>query len=69
MCLKSKYVTGDVTVGIVGKMPIEGVHMLLGNDIAGGQVNMCPVLCEQPVINETCTLSVDESQLYPGRVV
>ncbi len=34
MCLKSKYVTGDVTFGIVYKTPVEGVHMLLGNDIA-----------------------------------
>ncbi len=38
-------VTGDVTVGIVNKIRIEhveGVHMLLGNDIACGQVD---VLC------------------------
>ncbi len=45
VCLKSKYVTGDVTVGIVDKIPVEGVHMLHGNDIARGQVNMCHVLC------------------------
>ncbi len=69
VCLKSKYVTGDVTVGIVDKIPVEGVYMLLGNDIAGGQVNMCPVLCEKPVLDETCTLSVDEPQLYPDCVV
>ena len=61
--------TGDVTVGIVDKIPVEGVHMLLGNDIAGGQVNMCPVLCEKPVLDETCTLSVGESQLHPEYVV
>ncbi len=60
-----KYVTGDVTVGI----PIEGLHMLLGNDIAGGQVNMCHVLCEKPLVKETCTLSTDESQLFPECVV
>ncbi len=38
--------------------------MLLGNDIAGGEVNMCPVLCKKRVVEETCTLSADESQLY-----
>ncbi len=69
VCLTSKYVTGDVTVGIVDKIPVEGVHMLLGNDIAGGQVNTCPVLCEKPVVDEIFTLSVDESQLYPECVV
>ncbi len=41
VCLKSKYMTGiDVTVGIVDKIPVESVQMLLGNAIAGGQVNM-----------------------------
>ncbi len=47
VCLKSKYVIGDVTVGIVDKIPIEGVHMLLGNDLARGRVDMCPVLFEK----------------------
>ncbi len=61
--------TGDVTVAIVDKIPVEGGHMLLWNDIAGGQVNVCPVLCEKPVIGETCTLSAVESQLYPECVV
>ncbi len=37
--------------------------MLLGNNIAGGQVNMCPVLYEKSVVDDTCTLSSVESQL------
>ncbi len=57
--LNSKYVTGDVTDGIADEISIGGVHMLLGNDLAGGQVNMCPVLCEKPV------MSVDKSELQP----
>ncbi len=65
VCLKSKYVTDDVTVGIVDKIPVNGVDMLLMNDIGGGQVNVCPVLCEKPVVDEICTMPVDESQLYP----
>ncbi len=47
VCLKSKYVTGDVTVGILDKIPVEGIHILLGNDLAGGEVDMCLVLCEK----------------------
>ncbi len=58
--------TGDAAGGIADTIPIEGVHMLLGNDLAGGQVNMYPVLCEKHVI---CTISVDESELYPECVV
>ena len=30
VCLKSKYVTGDVTVGTMDRIPVEGVHMLHG---------------------------------------
>ncbi len=33
------------------------------------QVSMRPVLCEKSVIDETCKLSVDESELYPDYVV
>ncbi len=57
LCLKSKYVTGDMTVGIVDKIPVESVHMLLGSDFPSGQVDMWPVLCEKPVIDETSRLS------------
>ena len=48
--------TGDVTVGIIDKTPIEGIYIFLGNYLAGGQGDMCPVLCEKPVIGETCTI-------------
>ncbi len=67
--LKSKHVTGDMTVGIVDKIPVDGVHMLLGSDLAGGQADTCPVLCEKPVIDETCSMSVIVPELYPGYVV
>ncbi len=46
VCLNSKYVSGDATFGIVDKIPIEDGHMLPGSALAGGQVDMCPVLCE-----------------------
>ncbi len=46
--LKPSYVTSDVTVGIVDKLP-----MLPGNGHAGGKV-VCAVLCENPIIDETC---------------
>ncbi len=43
VCWKSKYVTGDVTVGIVDKIPIEGVQMLLGNDLDRWTCVLCCV--------------------------
>ena len=33
--LKSDLVTGPVEVGIVSEIPVEGVDMVLGNDLAG----------------------------------
>ena len=50
MCFKSKYVTVDVVVGVVDKIPIDGVGILLGNNLSGGQGEICPVLCEKPVV-------------------
>ncbi len=49
VCLKSKYVSGDVTVSIVHKRLIDGIDMLLGNGLAGGHVEICPVVNEKPV--------------------
>ncbi len=40
MFLTSTYAAGDVAVDIVDKLPIEGVHMLLGNDLASGQLDV-----------------------------
>ncbi len=43
VCIKSNYVSGDVTVGIVNKILIDGVDMLLENDLASGNVEICVV--------------------------
>ena len=68
----STYVSGYVTVGIVDKMhvPIDGVDMLLENDLAGGQVEVCLMLCEKPVVPyETYNVTCEVSDLYPEGVV
>ena len=36
--LKSDLVSGTVTVGARPSLPIEGVHLILGNDLAGDKV-------------------------------
>ena len=63
------WLPSDVTVGIVDKIHIEGVHMLLRNNFVGGQVDMCFVLYEKSLIGETCTMSADEPELDPKCVV
>ncbi len=36
--LKSDLVTGLVTLGVCLQLPVDGVDLILGNDLAGGQV-------------------------------
>ena len=36
--LKSDLVTGQVKVGLMSSLPIKGISLLLGNDLAGGKV-------------------------------
>ena len=43
------YVTGEVTVGVKDTLPIDGVDMLMGNDLAGGKVIPNLQMVENPV--------------------
>jgi hypothetical protein len=48
--LKSGLITGEVTVAVRPELPIKGVHMLLGNDLAGKKVFPDPIVIEKPVM-------------------
>ncbi|KAL2102623.1 hypothetical protein ACEWY4_001791 [Coilia grayii] len=59
--LRSNLVNGYVTVGVVPSLPIDGVGLLLGNDLAGDLVSVTPIVssvpCESPemvVLEEQC---------------
>ena len=47
--LQSGLVTGLVTVAIRPDLPLEGVDMILGNDLAGGEVFPTPIVVNNPV--------------------
>ena len=65
--LKSKFITGPVTVGISPTLPVEGVSLLLGNDLASGKDILSPIVSDT---NEICTSSDDKNEhLYPACVV
>ena len=67
--LESEYTTGLVTVGKVPRLPMEGVDMILGNDIAGPKVKVTPRLRLQPVLNEsTEKLQVEHPGIFPACV-
>lgn len=48
VCLKSDLVSGFVQVGVLSQRPVEGVDLILGNDLAGGKVFLQPVVVDAP---------------------
>ena len=48
--LVSNLVTGSVVVGTRPTLPIKGVSLLLGNDLAGGKVVADPKVTYKPII-------------------
>ena len=63
--LKSDLVSGPVTVGVTPSLPkgLEGVTLLLGNDVAGRKVVVEPVM-EITVSSENNTAQLEED--IPG---
>jgi hypothetical protein len=43
--LKSDLITGPVIVGVRPTLPVQGVSLLLGNNLAGGKVVLDPIVC------------------------
>ena len=62
--LQSDLVTGDVTIGLIPDLPMTGVSLLLGNDLAGGHVVPCVELTSKPNLEQTCDV-----ETYPACVV
>ena len=69
MCLFSDLVTGNVTVGIRPSLPIQGISMLLGNDLAGGKVLPSPVVSTSPVLHCSDDLAVKFPEVFHSSVV
>ena len=68
--LKSDLVSGPVTVGARPSLPIEGVHLILGNDLAGDKVVVNPVMTEKPEVTTTIDPIEEEiPDLYPSCAV
>lgn len=65
--LKSDLVSGNVTVGVRPTLPVSGISMLLGNDLAGGNVMPQPRMLDVPLKHEdNCH---ESSLLFPSCVV
>jgi hypothetical protein len=50
--LQSDLVTGDVSLGIIESLPFDGIHLILGNDLAGDKVKANPILTNKPCLSQ-----------------
>ena len=57
--LNSDFFTGQVKVGLMSSLPMKGVSMLLGNDLAGGKVVPSVCLSAQPCIDDDDSVDTD----------
>ena len=70
--LMSDLVSVTVTVGARPSLPIEGVHLILGNDLAGDKAVVNPVMTEKPEVTTVTSIDPIEDEipdLYPSCAV
>ena len=56
--LKSDFVNGPVTVEVIHSLSVSGVHLLLGNDLAGDKVVVNPFVIANPSVYQTDPLEI-----------
>ena len=68
--MSSDLVNGPVAVGIRQTLPFKGVHLLLGNDLAGDKVVVNPLVTDMPCIDQSPNpIEQELPDLYPSYAV
>ena len=68
--LFSDLVNGPVAVGIRQTLPFKGVHLLLGNDLAGDKVVVNPLVTDMPCMDQSPDpIEQELPDLYPSCAV
>ena len=68
--LSSDLVKGPVAVGIRQTLPFKGVHLLLGNDLAGDKVVVNPLVTDTPSMDQSPDpIEQELPDLYPSCAV
>jgi RNase H-like domain found in reverse transcriptase/Reverse transcriptase (RNA-dependent DNA polymerase)/Integrase zinc binding domain/Integrase core domain len=63
-------VTGTVFVGLTSSLPFKGVHLLLGNDLAGDKVRVDPIVTDTPSVDQSIDpVEQEMPDLYPSCAV
>lgn len=68
MYIKSNLISGPVKVGVRSHLPVEGVSMILGNDLVGGKVFPCPIVSAEPDVgaqtSPACAVTRAQAQRF-----
>ena len=64
--LKSDFVNGPVTVGVMHSLLVTGVQLLLGNDLAGDKVVVNPLVTANPSLDQIDPAKIEILGLYQG---
>ncbi|KAL0153953.1 hypothetical protein M9458_050710 [Cirrhinus mrigala] len=67
--LKSDIVSGLVNFAVREQLPVEGVDLILGNDLAGGIVFPTPIVTYMPKTSQNCDLAEKFPSVFPSCVV
>ncbi len=67
--LHSNIVTCSVKVAVRNKLPVKGISLILGNDLAGSKVVCLPVVTEVPSVDENDVLSKTFPNVFLSCVV
>ena len=63
-------VSNDVTLGVKDFLPIDGVDVLMGNDIAGEKIVPDPIVVDKPLdVSPTAELEIANPNLFPSCVL
>lgn len=63
--IQSREYVGRALVAVVKELPVPGVDLIIGNDLAGGRVGTSPVVTERPVDQEEMQVVEEADDLFP----
>ncbi len=69
--IRSDLITGFVKVAVRTQLPVKGVIMIVGNDLAGGKVLPIPEVIENPLgaISASSKEDVEDLTVFPACVI
>ena len=68
--IKSSLINGNIVIGMRYSLPVEGISLILGNDLAGDRVLVDPRVVEKPRDNEKMERLAEKFPgIFPASVV